>query len=152
MADLQRSAKMRGVSFIVLALFVCAGCHSVIERQDCIGTYFRVPKVHDEPTGELVLSKDWRYSFLSILPGTIDPATGAPFYFEDFGSWSVEVGAIILRREDGEERRLKVLSPAPQIELEWSPSVRLKKEPNQSSQRNAMDRPFFDFESRSSRG
>ncbi len=125
---------MRRAIFIASSILALIGCRSVTQRQDFIGTYFRVATVHDEPSGKLVLSEDGRYSFLSVLSGTIDSATGAPFYSEEFGSWTVVPTAIILHTEGGEEKKLIVRQSTPQIELEWNTSVRLRKEPNQPSQ------------------
>lgn len=123
---------MRRVALITLTLSLLPGCRSIAGPSDFAGTYFRLATVHNAPSGRLVLSKDGRYRFVSVIPGTVDPATGAPFYTEDLGTWTVDLPAIILRADSGEERKLVVRHSRSPIELEWSAAVRLRKESNQS--------------------
>jgi hypothetical protein len=123
---------MRCGTLITISIFALFGCHSVIQRQDFVGTYFRVPTVHDEPSGRLVLSKNGHYSFFSDVPNITNSATGEPFSSEDYGSWTADTKAIILHPDGGEEEKLPVVRWTPQIELEWKPSILMKKEPNQS--------------------
>ena len=106
---------------VVLAALSVSCTSTGASKRDVAGTYFRVPTVHDEPTGRLELAADGRYEFDSILPQSVDSATGSPFHLEEFGTWVQKRQIIVLTSSEGHIKNLGA-----RIELLWS-GIRYRK-------------------------